>query len=165
MRILTVAFAAVVLSASALSQSKSAFPSDGNDLLNYCGEVVNYLDSPAPQADDEKELKFGWCVGYLQATDDRIENWRIAGAIQVMTYQKDGKPAPSHMWADENFANTCIPGTAPMAQLARIVVKWLREHPERLHESKSVLVMDALRDAFPCEAPIKPPVVAKPDTP
>jgi len=48
----------------------------------------------------------------------------------------------------------CIPdGKVPVAQLARIVVKWLRDHPERLHEPKSVLALEALSGAFPCTAP------------
>jgi hypothetical protein len=36
-------------------------------------------------------------------------------------------------------------------------VKWLRDHPERLHEQKSVLTLEALRGAFPCQALTKNP--------
>src|SRR6185437_9445892 len=101
MRIVVVscAFAALILSSTLAhsADSKFKFPSDGNGLLDYCGEVVNELESPPTQVDPEKQLKFGWCVGYLQATEDRIQNWRMTGAIQVMSYQQEGKPAPSHM--------------------------------------------------------------------
>ncbi len=74
-------------------------------------------------------------------------------AIQIMAAQKEGKPVPAHMWADENYASTCIPDEASVAQLARVVVKWLREHPEKLHELKSFVVIEALKSAFPCPVP------------
>lgn len=40
----------------------------------------------------------------------------------------------------------------PPSQVARIVVKFLREHPELLHMSAPVLVMRAMTEAFPCPA-------------
>lgn len=78
--------------------------------------------------------------------------------MQIMAYQNKGEPAPSHMWADEGYVKTCLPDDAPIAQYARVVVRWLREHPEKLHEPKSMLVMEALEDAFPClaQAPANP---------
>jgi hypothetical protein len=121
---------------------------------------VNQLDSPPTRLDDLKDMKFAWCVGYIQATEERISDWRTAAAIQIMAYQKNGEPTPSHMWADEDFVSTCIPDEAPIAQLTRVIVKWLREHPERLHDLKSFLVMDALKNAFPC--PGTPKEAAKP---
>jgi hypothetical protein len=36
-------------------------------------------------------------------------------------------------------------------QAARVVVKYLREHPERLHEKESLLAMAAFAEAFPCK--------------
>jgi hypothetical protein len=36
------------------------------------------------------------------------------------------------------------------SQLERIVVKWLKEHPETLHNDAAPLVLIALHDAFPC---------------
>ena len=36
-------------------------------------------------------------------------------------------------------------------QAIRIFVKFLQEHPERLHEPESWLMMSALEEAFPCE--------------
>jgi len=126
------------------------FPKDGNGLLDYCGEVVVQLDSHGtPKSNEDAELKFGWCVGYLQATHEQITNWRTTVGIQRMAEGKD-KPAPPYLWADTNFVNTCIPDEASIGQLARVLVKWLREHPERLHELKSFLVIEALRDNFPC---------------
>lgn len=141
--------------APAPSSQQVAFPKDGNGLLDFCGEIVNHLDSPQAPVDD---MKFYWCAGYLQATQERIGNWRMLAAMQVYAYQSKGEPAPSHMWADEDFTKTCIPEEAPIAQLARVIVKWLRDHPEKLHEPKSMLVMEALQEDFPCSAQAQPPV-------
>ena len=170
MRTLALMFAAlllpsVVAPANAPQESNFQFPKDGNGLLDYCGVVVNELDSPPTHIDAVRELKFGWCVGYLQATEERILNWRMAAAIQIIAAQNAGKPAPAHMWADEDYVGTCIPDEAPVAQLARVVVKWLREHPEKLHELKSFVVVEALKNAFPCPVPVKEaatPAVVKP---
>ena len=35
-------------------------------------------------------------------------------------------------------------------QAIRIIIKWLKEHPERLHETARTNVLEALRTAFPC---------------
>ena len=62
-------------------------------MLDYCAEVVNRLDYPSARTDEIKEMKFEWCVGYLQATADIIQKWRIAAAMQIYAYQQKGEPA------------------------------------------------------------------------
>jgi len=54
--------------------------------------------------------------------------------------------------ATEGTANSiCIPATATSAQSVSVVVRYLRNHPERLHEEFPFLVMDAFSDAWPCK--------------
>jgi len=36
-------------------------------------------------------------------------------------------------------------------QLARIIVKWAQEHPEKLHEGSPMVMLAALNTAFPCK--------------
>ena len=43
-----------------------------------------------------------------------------------------------------------VPDNAKATQLSRIVVKWLNDHPEKLHVDGSYLVANAFQDAFPC---------------
>ena len=43
-----------------------------------------------------------------------------------------------------------VPDNAKPTQLSRIVVKWLNDHPEKLHVDGSYLVANAFQDAFPC---------------
>lgn len=76
-------------------------------------------------------------------------------------------PDKQRMASFEMLRGTCFPEKAPILQLARVLVKWLREHPARLHESVYGLANDASKEAFPC-APVTPakgaakPPVSKP---
>jgi hypothetical protein len=36
-------------------------------------------------------------------------------------------------------------------QLSRVVVKWIENNPERMHESARMAVFAAVREAFPCK--------------
>jgi hypothetical protein len=45
----------------------------------------------------------------------------------------------------------CLPIEGVTAgQAIRIVTKYLNAHPERLHRDAHILVVEALREAFPC---------------
>ena len=44
----------------------------------------------------------------------------------------------------------CPPDGTTNGQAVRIVVKYLRDHPEELHKHDSVLAFTALKAAFPC---------------
>jgi len=46
----------------------------------------------------------------------------------------------------------CLPQNGiEIGQAVRITVKWLRDHPEKLHQDGVNLVWRALSDAFPCK--------------
>lgn len=45
----------------------------------------------------------------------------------------------------------CVPNKSiSIGQIKDIIVKWLNAHPKRLKEEARILVLYALRDAFPC---------------
>lgn len=44
----------------------------------------------------------------------------------------------------------CGPSQGTAGQLGAIVLKYLAEHPQKLHEKASDLVLNALSSAFPC---------------
>ncbi len=54
---------------------------------------------------------------------------------------------------------SCPPEGVTYEQLLRVVRKFLQDHPERLHENRTGLVVAALRTAFPCpgQTPQAPP--------
>jgi len=52
------------------------------------------------------------------------------------------------------FGKTCFPrDVVGASQAARIVVKFLSDHPARLHEPQFRLVKEAMTEAFPCKTP------------
>jgi hypothetical protein len=99
---------------------------DGNKLLLECQDGINAM-SGAPAANP---LGAGHCVGVLQATMDTLDIFHEAGGAPRLV---------------------CVPtGGIPMVQSMRIMVKFLQEHPESLHLNESVLVVSAMKQAFPC---------------
>ncbi|KPJ79011.1 MAG: hypothetical protein AMJ54_00695 [Deltaproteobacteria bacterium SG8_13] len=53
---------------------------------------------------------------------------------------------------DPSLKVFCMPEQGVSSAQARIlIVKWLKEHPERLHEQARLLVFHALAEAFPCK--------------
>lgn len=81
------------------------------------------------------------CLGYISGAADVLA---LYGLI-VEVYEPDPEPG-----APERPRPFCSPVGATYGQFQKVVVKFLREHPERLHERRRTLVEDALRLAFPC---------------
>ncbi len=110
---------------------------DGNRLLRQCGSLVAFLDgAPADTSGEvldllEKHGEVSLCLGFIQ------------GITQTnLLYQRV---------LDEN-AQFCLPaGGITNGQAARIVVKYLRDHPEDLHRHEFVLAFRAFKEAFPCK--------------
>jgi len=50
----------------------------------------------------------------------------------------------------------CTPDGATNFQTVKAVVNYLRDHPEELHQSADVLVIESMTAAFPCVEPEKP---------
>ncbi len=47
--------------------------------------------------------------------------------------------------------NVCVPDEVTVGQITKVVVKYLKDHPEKLHLGAGLLTMTALKDAFPCK--------------
>jgi hypothetical protein len=45
----------------------------------------------------------------------------------------------------------CAPPTATVGQTVRVVMKYIEDQPERLHENFKLLAYEALRAAWPCK--------------
>ena len=58
--------------------------------------------------------------------------------------------ADSHELIGEEVAPFCVPEDAASEQMGLIVVKFLREHPEKHDEFAVLLVALALEEAWPC---------------
>ena len=103
---------------------------DGSELLRACTATVRQADGATLNAEDA--ARSVWCVGYVGGFLDglAVMNWR-GGASPV-----------------------CLPQNGiENEQAVRIVVKYLRNHPEQLHESGRIAVVVAIGEAFKCSAP------------
>lgn len=49
------------------------------------------------------------------------------------------------------FLRSCPPEGGAITQAARVFVKFLEQHPERLHEDFRMLALEAMHEAWPCE--------------
>jgi len=105
----------------------SATPT-GTDLVNACGAAVRALDGTQLSANESEQAL--WCGAYMSGLVD---------GFGVSPPGVNGRQV------------LCLPEQGiDNGQAIRIVTKWLREHPEHLHESGRMEAMIALTKAFPC---------------
>jgi len=102
---------------------------DGNDLLRKCNAVILAADSGIKFSTDSY-TDIGWCLGY-------VEGVRNTAHIYQAIF-KDNKVY-------------CIPQGVENGQIIRVILKYLNDHPNMLHEHESLLTMMAIREAFTCE--------------
>lgn len=117
----------IVFALLALPHPSSAASSDGNKLLEDCGAIERLMDGGKSTSNS---TGMGFCLGLMQG---------ITNSNMIYQVRAPGKEL------------LCLPKNGiENGQAARVVVKYLRDHPEQLHENDFVLAMRALRDAFPC---------------
>ncbi|QWB08742.1 Rap1a/Tai family immunity protein [Pseudomonas syringae] len=108
--------------------SGGAMALDGNGLLSACQTTIRFSDDGTKKVDP---FDVGQCTGIVEG---------VEGAIFVLN--------------DSVAANmkTCYPvnGTTNI-QKARIVVKYLQEHPDQLHLPAAALALISYIKAFPCK--------------
>jgi hypothetical protein len=106
---------------------------DGNSLATQC-ESQEKLNAGQGLSDQEF-AKGTFCVGYIRGVLDTMVTWK---AIDKAKSKPGTTPHP------------CIPDTVPNSQAVKITLKFLKDHPERLHLPADVLVFQAMHQAFPC---------------
>ena len=52
---------------------------------------------------------------------------------------------------DRKNALFCLPGAISNQQATRIVLRYLKDHPESLHLNVSILAIRAFNEAYPCK--------------
>ncbi|MGD0905452.1 MAG: Rap1a/Tai family immunity protein [Terracidiphilus sp.] len=100
---------------------------DDNELLSKCSSTIKFLDNEKLSSSEMQDA--GWCLGYVNGVADGMEMATATGSIAKLY---------------------CIPEGVTTGQAVRVLVKWLRSHPEKLHQSR-VLVVVSWADAFPCK--------------
>jgi hypothetical protein len=99
---------------------------NGIKFLDMCNSALAFDVEKAEPLD---AMKLGSCFSYLEGFSHGL---KLASRI-----------------ADEPFL--CMPEEhVTNRQWARIVISYLEKNPKKLHESKFILVLEAMLDAFPC---------------
>ncbi len=107
---------------------------DGNRLLRQC-EPGTSEDRSRLSSDQVGDFVF--CTGYLAGAMDA--NNTLLNSLQA---QKGSQLRPMY----------CLPKDGiEVGQAVRVTVKWLKNHPEKLHLQGDILIWQSLMDAFPCK--------------
>jgi hypothetical protein len=108
----------------------------GEQLVTSCralDDVERSVGSTLPMKDLlEQFKKSGTCMGFIQGVID---------SDTIAHTDKNGHPV----------GRLCAPAEASKRQLAKIVVKYGDDHPQQLHFPAAVIVLLAMKDAFPCQ--------------
>jgi Rap1a immunity proteins len=104
---------------------------DGNRVLEYCTSSVQFMDNGSFSSGTQS-TQASWCTGY------------VTGAMQALDLAR----RLSDMQDQRNYP--CLAGVAS-GQAVRVIVKYLRENPEKLQERAVTLSLAALQRAFPCK--------------
>ncbi|MDO8769385.1 MAG: Rap1a/Tai family immunity protein [Burkholderiaceae bacterium] len=102
---------------------------DGNALLSVCGNFVNALDR-GTRLSEKDVVTLAACTSYLRG---------FTHGVALLSREP------------QQGAGYCIDESIPSAQVARVLVKYLRENPKNLHLHPAVLTVQALREGFPCK--------------
>ena len=79
------------------------------------------------------------CLAYLHG-------WVDAFVITTI-YMKDNNDVKKR---NNHLINVCLSSEVTQTQKKMVLLKFLRDHPEMLHESSALLTYFAMKGAFPC---------------
>jgi hypothetical protein len=112
------------LSATLVGVALTSIPTPSSALTgNELLRKMESYDNVKDRTKEVKELDVGYLMGYVEAATSVLQ---VADML-------------------------CVPPGVTLGQMARIIGKYLREHPAELHEEAHFLVYQALRRPFPCK--------------
>lgn len=82
------------------------------------------------------------CEHFVEKKSNDVWDGECVGAISALVVL--GKELP------DGFKN-CLPKDVTRQQAARVIVKYMRSNPEKLHDSYIYLATTALSKAWPCK--------------
>ena len=116
--------------AGALLLSTPAHSETGDGLLQACEAL-------------ERGIRIMGDNVQLPARTDAHQCWGYMGAVQDFSVLIDPETG-------KRLIKTCpTPGTT-LTQLIRVFTNYARTHPQELHQTASMLVLNAMAQAFPC---------------
>ena len=121
----------VLLVAPTIALAEDSRP-NRNKLFTQCSKAVAMTDATEESGQrfsPEDYVQASFCLGYLSGFLDMHAICQVTAGHRGLF---------------------CLPGGAISAQAARVIVKYLQEHAEKLHEDGVTLIILALEEAFPC---------------
>jgi len=132
MRIITLLLTILLLPSVSFAEAPV---DDGNALLKNCITALNALDGKISATKGEAAFCAGICFG------------KVGGVVDAGTIINAFAESKGHNKQDVY----CVPDDVSTAQATRVVVKYLKEHSEDLHQRDTALIVTALKEAFPCK--------------
>jgi hypothetical protein len=129
----SVALAVLVVLCALPAVAGDEGPNTGRVILEVCQTAVAVMDNPRGIYSADEAMNAGQCIGNINGFFDFYHVGLTAGWIA-------------------GTARFCTPNGATNEQYLRIVVKYLKANPEKLHQNGTWLIYQALREAFPCPA-------------
>jgi len=90
-----------------------------------------YRDCTTKESDDHHFLNRSYCNGFVTGVTDML------GSTERLAEM------------------TCLPDKVTVGQVRDVLIKYLKDHPEKRHLPAFVLVFNSQREAFPCEEKVE----------
>jgi hypothetical protein len=117
-----------------VSLSTPVFADTGNDLKTDCDVTT--------QKNPENYM---YCLGYISGV---VDQWAID---RVVARSIASSPQRQRWMDDLHYPPFCPPPESTKEQFRAVVVKFINSQPEYSHQEASIFVVNALKNAFPCE--------------
>jgi len=115
---------------------------DISDSGNRYVEVCSSTEKSPEKVDEMYFLNSGLCSGFMMGYREGIK-------VSIAMLQHDN-PSLASLKDSEEDLGVCVPDGVELAQMIRVTLKYIREHPEQGHLPSALLVLMAERNAFPC---------------
>ena len=79
------------------------------------------------------------CIAYIRGLDDMNS---LFNQLEIYSKQEDNY---------YSYPKICYPKGLTFGQLKKILINWLNEKPEKLHEELNFLYIMMMRETFPCK--------------
>lgn len=103
----------------------------GEEILEHCRQSLN--------TDPVKDFSRGICAGFI---DGFTAGHYVAETYHAFHHREEK--------IEEIYGRLCVPESTSRGQMARAFVQYLQAHQDKLKLPASLLIEDALREAYAC---------------
>jgi hypothetical protein len=122
-------FISTISIAVALTTPAPSIAMEASEFYKLC--TAPWSKQEAGTFDESDGADMAFCYGYIRGLADSTRF-----AVEL---------------TDETTLWACIPQEASTSQLRKVAVKYIDEHPDKLHFPTSVVLSLAFLDSFPCK--------------